>query len=308
MYLIGTYVRTSAIDNLVVRFLGVELNQRKQIISLGAGSDTRFFRLSADPEKRHQLVYHELDFASNTSQKIAFIKRSPSLMSLIEGSTVADEANAAVISEEGDSLFSSTYNIHALDLRSLPITSTPLRNVDTSLPTLLISECCLIYLPPTDADSILRYFTSTLFPPTSPLGIVVYEPINPDDAFGRVMVQNLATRGIVLQTLKKYGSLDRQKARLKMLGFGNRQEAVDVESVWEDWVDEKEKERIARLEMVDEVEEWRMLAQHYCVAFAWRDGVATGISGGTVDEQGRTSDAVFSAWHDLIISSTNVGG
>lgn len=51
---IGTYVRTTAIDQLVEDFLkagsadGTQV--KKQIVSVGAGSDTRFWRLSASSE------------------------------------------------------------------------------------------------------------------------------------------------------------------------------------------------------------------------------------------------------------------
>lgn len=47
---IGTYVRTTSIDTLVEEFLKTGLDDgtivKKQIVSVGAGSDTRFWRLS----------------------------------------------------------------------------------------------------------------------------------------------------------------------------------------------------------------------------------------------------------------------
>lgn len=109
--------------------------------------------------------------------------------------------------------------------------------------------------------------------------MILYEPINPHDAFGKVMVSNLAARGIELQTLKKYGSLAAQKERLKSYGFGGGAEGgggigvADVNFLWEE-VNEEEKARVASLEMVDEVEEWRLLAGHYCVVWGWRNGVS----------------------------------
>lgn len=84
------------------------------------------------------------------------------------------------------------------------------------------------------------------------------------------MVSNLAGRGIELQTLRKYGSLEVQRERLRLYGFRNAV-ARDVDELWE-CVGEEEKERVGRLEMVDEVEEWTLLARHYCVAWGWRNG------------------------------------
>ena len=94
------------------------------------------------------------------------------------------------------------------------------------------------------------------------------------------MVSNLAARGIALQTLHRYDSLDAQVERMKQYGLQDGQGAVDVEFLNEHWIDEEEKGRIASLEMLDEVEELNMLARHYCVAWGWRDGTTDDGGGG----------------------------
>mgnify|MGYP000851879531 CR=1 FL=1 len=328
----GTYVRTTAIDNLVYRFLEPDGQppRKKQIISLGAGSDTRVFRLlSSRPSL--ELVYHEIDFPVNTAAKIKAIRSTP----LLQKTLRIEKQEDLTISPEGDALHTPSYHIHPIDLRTLPRpatssdssapteTSSPLTGVDTTLPTLLISECCLVYLSPTEAADVVTYFTRTLFPPspaapapppatpptpiqaspspatppapsstpappaTVPLGLILYEPIRPDDPFGRTMVSNLAARGIHLQTLHQYATLGAQRQRLREQGFDGGQGAADVDFIWERWVSEKEKERVAGLEMLDEVEEWKLLAQHYCVAWGWRDA------------RGGEYDGVFDAWRDV---------
>ncbi|KAK7565458.1 S-adenosyl-L-methionine-dependent methyltransferase [Phyllosticta citricarpa] len=274
----GTYVRSTAIDLLVDSFLSTNPDQPKQVISLGAGSDPRFFRiLSKRPSIA--LTYHEIDFPANTKQKIEAIKRTPLLVQTIT-SHLLNPAELSISADE-TSLTSPVYNIHALDLRTLAAdqpttdTSTALPNLPNLSPTtstLLLSECCLIYLSPNEADRILETFTSALVPAPTPVSLIIYEPIRPYDAFGKVMISNLATRGIVLQTLKKYSSLLRQRERLKKFGFSSGQGAADVNFIWEEWVSEDEKERVASLEMLDEMEEWVLLAKHYCVAWGWRDG------------------------------------
>lgn len=245
---------------------------KKQIISLGAGSDTRIFRLmSAEP--RPNLVYHELDFPANTVVKIKAIRSTSLLQRALR---IADNGEVT-ISPDGDALHSESYHIHPVDLRSLAKSSSnSLSGVDITLPTLLISECCLVYLSPTDAVDVLSYFTNTLFPPSSaaatPLGLIIYEPIRPHDRFGETMVSNLAARGIYLQTLHRYASLALQRKRLQDAGFDAGQGAADVDFIWERWISEAEKERVAGLEMLDEIEEWKLLASHYCVAWGWREG------------------------------------
>ncbi len=46
-----------------------------------------------------------------------------------------------------------------------------------------------------------------------------------------------------------------------------------MNDIYDSWIPNSEKERTAKLEMFDEIEEWRMLADHYCVARGWRGSV-----------------------------------
>jgi hypothetical protein len=58
------------------------------------------------------------------------------------------------------------------------------------LPTLFVSECCLVYLEPPDARALLAWAAAASAPaPAS--AVAVYEMVRPDDAFGRTMVANL---------------------------------------------------------------------------------------------------------------------
>lgn len=259
----GTYVRSTAIDALVLRFLKVGSGARKQIISLGAGSDTRLLRLVGDNAGAAGVVYHELDFETNVAAKRAVFERSPALADRLQR-----------IRDDG-----SSYHLHAADLRDLPPS---LPGIEADLPTLILSECCLCYMPPEQAATAIKYFTDRI---TSPTGLVVYEPVRPFDAFGKTMVANLASRGIHMQTLKRYSSLDAQRQRLRLAGF-DKQGARDVHQIWEsdEWVSEAERERIEKLEWLDEVEEWKLLASHYCIAWGWKgalfDEAWAGFPGG----------------------------
>ncbi|KAF2486977.1 S-adenosyl-L-methionine-dependent methyltransferase [Neohortaea acidophila] len=255
----GTYVRTTAVDELVVRFITTRPAERKQIISLGAGSDTRFFRLY-DRLKSTQpggIVYHELDLEANVDRKRTALRSSMALSQKVHDA-------------ESDGW---RYHLNALDLRDLTKKSpSPIPGMETQCPTLLLSECCLCYLSPEDAGSVIQYFTMHV---AAPLALVLYEPIRPFDAFGKTMVSNLASRAIHLQTLKRYSSLDAQRQRLRIAGFTGGQNARDVRQLWETdaWVAQSERERVEGLEWLDEVEEWNLLASHYCVAWGWKGDV-----------------------------------
>lgn len=262
----GTYVRSTAIDTLVLRFLQAEPATRKQIISLGAGSDTRLLRLVGDNVGASGVVYHELDFETNVAAKRAVLEKSPALADRLQR-----------IKDDGCS-----YYLHAADLRDLPAS---LPGIESELPTLILSECCLCYMPPEQATTAIKFFTDRI---TSSTGLVVYEPIRPFDAFGKTMVSNLASRGIHMQTLKRYSSLDAQRQRLRLAGF-DKQGARDVHQLWEsdEWISESERERIEKLEWLDEVEEWKLLASHYCVAWGWKGELLEQAWGGL--QGGRTS-------------------
>lgn len=228
---------------------------------------------------RPNLIYHEIDFPENTIQKLLPSAKESDLCRHIatpwywSHSTKPTDPNAPA-----DALHAGNYNVHPIDVRTLDPSRAPPRSfeyIEKDLPTLIISECCLCYLAPAASDTVALYFTQHLFPSTTALGLILYEPIKPNDPFGKVMVSNLAARGIVLQTLRKYGSLEAQAARMKAYGFDGSGGA-DVNELWHKGVDEKEKERVAGLEMVDEVEEWELLAGHYCVVWGWRGKVGMG--------------------------------
>ncbi|PSN64606.1 leucine carboxyl methyltransferase [Corynespora cassiicola Philippines] len=267
----GTYVRTSAIDLLVDRFLTTSPSTPKQIVSLGAGTDTRFFRLK-DKYPSTNLVYHEIDFHPNTTDKLSSIRRHPQLYTKL--------SPAIPIRENAPSYHSPTFNIHPMDLRHLASRSSdippPLPNLNPSTPTLLLSEMCLVYLPSRDVSAIIATFLSDYLRPSTPASLVLYEPILPHDAFGRTMISNLSTRNIFLPTLTAYPELGDQRARLRGYGFVGGARAADTEVVWREWVSGAEKERVAGLEMLDEMEELELLLRHYCVAWGWRDGEVDG--------------------------------
>jgi [phosphatase 2A protein]-leucine-carboxy methyltransferase len=245
------------------------------------------------------VLYHEIDFPVNTAIKISTINGSAALRPLVGDPLF----NLATDTE----LHTPKYHIHALDLRTLdkahgkPIGPGKLGHIDPALPTLLISECCLTYLAPDTADAVVGHFLNVLSPAT-PAGLVVYEPINPFDSFGKVMVSNLAARGIILQTLQRYHSLEAQRERMRKYGFIDGQGAVDVDFLFDAWVEDEEKKRVGSLEMLDEVEELNLLAKHYCVAWGFRDGKKEEKEGGRKDRAAAIEESVWDGWRELRVT------
>ena len=261
----GSCVRHLAVTQLVDLFL--ESTEKCQIISLGAGSDTRPFSLLAKYNKQTaasdnaadvKLIYHELDFAVTTTKKALTIFNSPLL------SDVIYHASPRPQTPPGAEIHTPDYHLHAADLRTLNATTPLLPGMDPTLPTLVISECCLCYLQPDESDQVFSFLVTNFG--HAGLGMILYEPIGGNDAFGQVMVENLATRGISLPTLQRFPTLQAEVHRLADRGMGVPR-AADMMYIYERWITREEKQRISRLEFLDELEELRLLLSHYCVAW-----------------------------------------
>lgn len=264
---LGTYTRTTAIDTIVSHFLASTTTTPRQIISLGAGTDTRALRLLST-SSHPNLTYHELDFPLITTRKLASLRAAPpTLVSPVLTLPPPPPPGTTSWTATSPSTPTSTLHVHGLDLRALHPSSPLPPGVDPTLPTLLISECCLCYLSPSDAASAISHFSSRI----PDLGAVLYEPVRPEDSFGQMMVANLAARGIRMPTVEVFKTPGDQEERMRGVGFDEVKWRT-VDAVWEGWVEGGEKERVDGLEGLDEVEEWLLLAGHYIVVWGWRGG------------------------------------
>lgn len=310
-------------------FLSQTHGKERQIISLGAGTDTRSLRLfsgssssSSSPGALRgpavppvqNLTYHEIDFPDIRARKLRIVRAAPQLRSVLSdpvelsfssASSSAEvlpppppqeqqqlqtgsnsltvtpqapdktdsDATITIASWHSKSTQSPTSQLffHGIDLRDLARNANTRRplsipHLRSDIPSLLISECCLCYLSSQEASSVISHFTTLI---SQDLGIILYEPIKPDDPFGQMMVSNLAARGIIMPTLEIYRRPTDQEVRLREAGF-NEVRQMTVDDIWERWIHEDEKERVDSLEGLDEVEEWKLLAGHYIVAWGWK--------------------------------------
>ena len=85
--------------------------------------------------------------------------------------------------------------------------------VDAKRPTLLLTECLLIYLKPEDSVNILKW-AGELFKESPFLSIMNYEMIEPFDSFGQTMINNLMDRGCDLLGIEETPTLDAQTKRM----------------------------------------------------------------------------------------------
>lgn len=242
---IGTYCRVKGLEILIEEFLASNKDRSCQIVSVGAGSDTRPLHLLPRYPK---LKYVEIDFRDK-AQKKSEVLRAKQLLKNVE--TPADPKSPCV-------LRNANYELYGIDLRDIRA----LKFQDIA--TLVLSECCLCYMALDDSTNVLKYFREVL----KELTIALYEPMSLHDKFGEMMEENLGRRGLYLPSVDVIGTLDAQKRRLQALGGFADVGAVNLWEVYQTWLTTEDRIRSSRLELLDEIEELRLLLSHYCIAWA----------------------------------------
>ncbi|KAJ4847602.1 hypothetical protein Tsubulata_002700 [Turnera subulata] len=210
-----------------------EIAQRSRYCLSEQALIPRIFSCRPD-EGRAPFLYVELDFKEVTSKKAAIIETCSPLRDKVGAS--------ASISREKGEVISDSYKLLHVDLRNIQKLNDVIAvaGMDPSLPTFIIAECVLIYLDPDSTRAIVGWASNTF----STAVFFLYEQIHPDDAFGQQMIRNL-----------------------------ERAVAWDMLRVYSDFIDAHERRRIERLELFDEFEEWHMMQEHYCVAYAIKDAM-----------------------------------
>ncbi|KAF8504705.1 S-adenosyl-L-methionine-dependent methyltransferase [Russula emetica] len=271
---IGTYLRTRAIDLLLDDWFRLAGRHKVQIVSLGAGSDTRFWRLANGPHAAKLQRYIEIDFAENTSRKVMSIRKNRVL-----SAALGAESDISVHGG-GTTLRTPVYNLLPVDLRTPPdVSLASLLSVghndddgepmlSPTLPTLLLFECVLAYMNPAASNALIRWFVDyfSTAAPGGLLGGVVYEMFKLNDAFGRVMLNNLKSRGVSLPGAEPHPDLGSLSRRFLDLGFTTAQ-AVTLREIRRRYIEPQELQRLSQLEMLDEVEELELVLDHYAISW-----------------------------------------
>ncbi|KAF8198391.1 leucine carboxyl methyltransferase [Mycena galopus ATCC 62051] len=267
---IGTFVRATAIDDLVFQWLQTSAKHgtRCQIVSLGSGSDTRFWRIATGAHKDALAAYVEMDFPEITTKKAMAIRKSKELSAVL-----GNPAEVAVV-HGGAGMSSPTYHLLPVDLRLPPqdalgrlLASESNPILSPTLPTLLLFECVLVYMSPIESSAVLQWFRDYFSSDGSGvLGSIVYEMFRLQDSFGRVMVENLKARRVSLPGAAPYPDLASLPGRFLNIGF-TAARALTLKEIRKSYIPPAELERISQLELVDEIEELDLVLEHYAITW-----------------------------------------
>lgn len=108
-------------------------------------------------------------------------------------------------------LCTKSYKLIGADLSQTNTLEAALKlcDIDFERPTLLLSECVLTYMTRRTASGVIRWaaesFSNAVF--------VLYEQINPDDAFGLFMQKHFNTVGSPLKSINFFPTIQSQKDR-----------------------------------------------------------------------------------------------
>ncbi|CAD5124194.1 DgyrCDS12493 [Dimorphilus gyrociliatus] len=253
----GYYIRQEAVTNTVIQFLNTKTfaGIEKQVISLGAGFDTLYFRL-LEKDLKQELTFLDVDFPTVISRKV---------------NCISAIRNHKIISEDDDKhRLDPNYFLAGLDMCQPNFLKNFLSILNWAgmsryVPTLVLCEVVLPYLDSDKYELIINNITK-IFPN---LAFVAYEQVLTENCFTNVMLQHFETIGTPLRSIVKWPTV---AERLNI--FSEYDSACDkfftcnMNEYIKHYLNEEELDRIDELEPFDEHEEFVLKCWHYILFIA----------------------------------------
>jgi len=248
---LGYYARVKGIGYLINKFFEA-CDTKVQIINLGAGFDTLFWRLK--DESRPLKNFIEVDFSGVTARKCYYIKRHKELLRHITDS----EGEVKLSKTE---LHGTNYHLVAADLGNIQNLEQKLieSEVDFACPTLILAECVLVYINSTRTSEVAKWISDKFQAAT----FINYEQLNMSDRFGDVMQENLMHRGCLLSGVNFCKDKQSQIERFINNGWSSAT-CWNMNEVY-GLLPQDDIQRVEKIEFLDEKELLRQLFHHYCI-------------------------------------------
>ncbi|CAH0478554.1 unnamed protein product [Peronospora belbahrii] len=287
----GYYLRHLGVTRCVDLFLSQYVaSPRVNIVSLGAGFDTLFFRLVDQRKFLGTLYFTEVDCDAIVSAKTKLLNDSDVQAGLFP----KDMDNLIVTSSSADCEIawqcrvpSGSYSLIACDLGDIQRLNAALNTAgaDRSLPTLMLGECLLSYLAPEKGTMLLQWLGEAF----SSGSIALYDPIRlqtsedddsekavsastrpkrQSDAFSSTLQRYFAVKGCTLRGVQGYQTAADHCRRLLACAYWKKCCILDMNGVFAACTTAEEKHRLALLEPFDEYADWTMCNAHYAIYLA----------------------------------------
>lgn len=257
----GYYARFECFSAIMHEFLQLTADGNRQIVFLGGGFDTS--PLLPYHEEAANLRTFEVDFPEITNKKLEVYRSIPEISSLLEKFPVPNATNTTV----------GPITLIGQDLRRAKPTVTAMIEcgLDVTVPTLILSECVLVYMDKEASVNLCSELAQTL---QGNSVWATYDMINPSDIYGRNMIRNLQSAGFEIPGLQDFPTLEDQKNRFLLTGW-TAAHSCSMRHYYDKLLAQERRDRLFALEMLDEVEEWNILMEHYSLTLAARgDGLA----------------------------------
>lgn len=277
----GTFARAACIYKAVVLFLR-ENNDTAQVIVLGSGKDTLFFRILDDLRDHGSvctLKWSEVDFGRVLKEKMLDLQSNPKVFGVNVINSPMDRDIFDVRQSADDASRrpwpkNMVCNLIAHDLQQDPerlFREKLIRQsgMNPKAPTLVVMECVQMYLSVDAVSKLLKCLTTNFIDTT----LVSYEPIlgaiSTNNAFGLMMQENLTKAGVVRpdSCLIRTRTLGDTLSQLRQSGFA-RATGCDMYAAYETVLSVDQRAGAQRCEFLDELEEFILIMRHYCLVVA----------------------------------------
>ncbi|XP_041443357.1 tRNA wybutosine-synthesizing protein 4 isoform X2 [Xenopus laevis] len=251
----GYCVRSQAVTFCIREFIrDTQDCSHRQIVSLGCGFDSLFFRLRT--QLKSPLCVWEVDFPSVVNRKRLIIQQSETLTDLLGSHETPDGPLV---------LLSQGYKLLGVDLSDVSSLTAALEGAGIAwdCPTLILGEVALCYMDPERSTALIGWaaerFRDSRF--------VLYEQSFPSDPFGRVMMSHFASLNSPLLSLTLYPHIEDQECRFLHKGWQTCR-VLNMNQFCLSCVALSETLRIHNLEPFDEFEELHLKCSHYFILVA----------------------------------------
>jgi len=274
----GYYTRVTGIWSILVKTIehlcqdSGGKSSKFQVVNLGAGFDTLFWRISDHLEKKSLLSklnsFVDIDLSEVTAKKCMAVRKSKLLLGKIAGKNDGNGDDIEEVKFSRTDLHGANYHILATNFTDLKTLESKLQECggfSYDVPTIFIAECVFVYIDSGKTNSFLQW-VSTKF--HSSIAMINHEQLNIFDRFGQVMLDNLAQRGCSLPGLEACRNKTSHLNRLLENGWQSGY-CWTMNEVY-NYLPKDEVERIEKLEFLDERELVSQLFEHYCVSFGWK--------------------------------------